>query len=341
MIKLFSNFPRQVAIHDRKTVNSVEEMMSLINKYNGLSRIWVSLYNYAGPVMNTNDIELTHGWFDFDSIKALDNVILFHDWCLQNHYRHIIFFSGKGFHFYILFKNHENLKNSKIALYNFHNKIASTLGFTIGEHENKFEDSKYDLDVTGIGDVARVVTFPHTYNIKRKRYCISVSEEDLRLGYEWIKQKALKPHVGEYYWYGRFLYDISQHDGQTSPQAELLQISSELQKKIDNEDFLKTLPVCVANMLTMRPKCGYGNRWKVIIYMRDFGLHQKQIEEILKKYFKLEEYKHCVFEEKMVERLFRRIGSQSDFSFPSCENLRNQGLCPSKNNCDKSKVLYR
>lgn len=272
-----------------------------------------------------------------DGERAIESVKNLHAWCMANHYKHIFFFSGGGFHIYILFKNYEKLNEPKIALNNFHKHVMKTLNFSCGDpHEGSF-----DIDVAGVGDVARVVTFPGTYNFKRKRYCIGVNEEDLEKGIEWIREKAKQQHLGEYYWYGKNLYDIKQHDTNEKMEIQLLEVSPEIKEKIKTDELLKDLPLCVGNILMRRPKVGYLHRWKPIVYFRDYGIPEEAAVEILKKYMTPSEYRHCVLEEKMIKKLYKRIGMRVDISYPNCESIRLQGLCPFKYDCVKARMLYK
>ncbi len=325
MLELFNKFPREVAKPYRIQVNNLTDFLDFINKNNGRVRIFTSLYD-INPIESL--ISLNKLWFDFDSNNSLNNVIKLHNWCMSKNLKHIAFFSGGGFHFYILTKNYENLSSPQQTLYNCHRVIADENNLTIGEPD------KADIDFHTIGDIRRIVTIPNTYNLKRRKYCIPLIEEDLEKGIEHIKEKANKQHF-EYTYYGKELFDVKPYDRVIEHYSFPSPIISNIQVRIDGEEFFNKLPPCIRVWLSGDYVIWKRRGW-IIWFLRDKGIWRKEIGkampclynetvEILRKYLKSDEFKHCYEEEKQIDTLYK---TNQRNSFPKCVNIKGLGQCP-------------
>ena len=324
MLRLYQKFPRQLATPTRKVVSSQEEMLEIVNKYNKLKvcRIWVSIYNYFSKEQNVNTIDVDKVFLDFDNDKTMfTDVCVMHDFCLKNNYRHIMFFSGRGFHFYLMTKNYENLKNIKEAISNTQQYFVKTLNLT--------------PDPTCIGDYTQVAGFPNTLNTKRRRFCIPIDETDLANGYDFIREKALEQNF-KFRWYGWELYDISKHDGQINGEIELVKLTADQRRAIDKNKILKELPKCLSRVLT-KEHTGWRDRFLVVCYLRDTGYMRSEVIELLRDFLSSRDFKHCTQEERQVDYLFRR----QEILFPNCDSLRHEGYCLFKQNCSESRRLYK
>lgn len=322
MLRLYNKFPRQIALPTRRQVNNKEEMLHYVNKYNQITRIWVSVYNYIAQEQDKDLLDVDKIFFDLDDEKTMfADICVLHDYCLKNNLRHIMFFSGRGFHFYLMTKNYDQLQNKKQALTNAHHFFVKALNVKIDEHI--------------IGDIARVATFPNTWNGKRRRFCIPIDEVDLANGYDFIREKALGQQFN-YRWYGWELYDISRHDSETNGDFELVQLTPEQKRRINENKVLRELPPCLSRVLT-KEHVGWRDRFLVICYLRDKGYMKPEVLEILSKFLSTRDFRHCIQEERQVDVLFRR----QEYMFPNCENLRLEGYCLSKRNCSASQRLYK
>ena len=154
---LYNYFPRQISLPYRKNVDR-EEFFSLINRLNGKSRIFASVYNYTGNFeVDRSFLNLDKIFFDFDGEDAYKNFVYLVTMLLDEDLKFICTFSGAGFHVYLFTTGYMGLKNNKGCLYNAH---------------KHFIKKGIEIDEKIVGDVARVATVPNTYNTRRRRFCI-------------------------------------------------------------------------------------------------------------------------------------------------------------------------
>lgn len=331
MISLYNQFPREVAFPGRKTVYSLNEFLNEINKYNGIKPVYASVYCFPRVTNHKPDYEsaiLDKVFFDFDGASAYHDACVLHEHLSSNNYKHIFVFSGRGYHIYLKTKGHESLKSKKGTLLETHNHFERLLEITIDEKIK--------------GDLARVSRVLNSWNTKGERYCIFISDEDLNKGEEWIKEKAKKQQleIKQIPWFGKNLYDLSQHDnGSYTSNLELLEIDEEMKRKINSDDLLKELPKCVSSIMT-REKFGWKGRYMVIVYLHEYGYTRSEIIEVLKKYMKPKEFDHMINSEKQVDYLIRQLRNNR-LQFSSCSSIRQQGGCPFKWDCSKSRMLYK
>lgn len=332
MLFLFNIFPRQIGSTDgRRIVSDVREFLDVVNRYNGKKRLFVSVYNYTSPE-HYDDIVLDKIFFDFDDEETMmDDVINLHKYCMKHNYKHIMFFSGKGFHFYILTKNGEKLFSPKECLYNAHLFFIKKLNINVDEKI--------------IGDIARMATIPNTFNLKRKRFCIPISEEDLEKGYDYIREKA-KSQNFKYIIYGKRLFDISKFDvenknnnffipGISSKSNFSNSILAKNMPEID-DSVVDCVPPCIKNLLLAGKEgkhIGWKERGYIICYFRDYeGLLLNEMVALLKKFLNARDFRHSVIEEKQPQYLYRDF-VRDRVIFPSCEKLKEEGVCKINNFC--------
>ena len=365
MLQLFDKFPRQILV-TRKRVETKADMLRKINKNNGFQRVFVSVYNYTGNnSFDDLNLDLDKIWFDLDSKQSLDNLMKFHNWCMEKNYKHIMFFSGKGFHIYILTKDYNKIDNKRSTLRNIHRHIAKTLGLSIGSSETS------DIDEHIIGDVARLVTVPGTFNTKRRRYCICVTEEDLKEGIDFIREKA-KKQINKYTYYGKNYLPINEYNVKSSEyEEEVMEVSDKLKKIIASDELLTNIPPCIKSWLHASKNrnkkklwdgwIGWKRRGWIFMWLRDLGLWRKEINEgmpamlsetigIAKKYFSENEFIHsCTknkapnieeFGEEQPQYLYRPYVRERN-GFPSCQTIKLNGDCPIKGLCKERKLFEK
>jgi len=343
---LYNRFPREMGTPSKFMVNNMEEVCEVLNKRdkngksvnNGRRRLFISLYEW-NP--DEKIISLDKIWFDFD-LPQCDGVIKMHKWCMKNNYKHIMFFSGKGFHVYILTKNYSGLNNPKRTLYNCHRFIAEKIGCSVGEGKT------FDIDWQTIGDVRRAVTIPGTYNTKRKRYAIGVTRHDLKKGYEYIKENARKQSLGSVV-YGTEYFDVSPFNCVMKEFSTPLEYDEGEFIKVNKNEVLLNLPPCLKAWLSMQWP-GWKRRGWIIMWLRDKGLWRKQLNEtmpamleetksLLKQYLEPQEYKHMI-EEDANQPWYLYFKNTSN-SFPTCENIKYFGECPMKGKgACKERILF-
>ena len=151
--EMYNTFPRQLGFPQRITVNSMTEMIHHINKNNGKLRVFASVYNYtANEDKDKQNLNLNSIFFDLDSKNCYDNIIKFHCYLMEKDIKHLILFSGAGFHVYVFTQGYEYIKNKKDTLFNVQHYLAKELNFTIGDSK------KADIDEHIVGDIARIAT---------------------------------------------------------------------------------------------------------------------------------------------------------------------------------------
>jgi len=310
---------------------NLDEFLELINRNAGYKRVFASVYNYTKETKEY--VQLDKLFFDFDSDSAIIDVQNVHHQLNKNNYKHIIFFSGNGFHIYVLCKNYQQIENKettlKATLKNAQKFILKSCGLQFGKQ----------VDSTCKGDIARIATMPNTWNTKRRRYCISISEEDIHKGYEHIKERAIHKRF-RYYYYGHKIFDISNFIEKGMEEIEAPEITEIEKCRILSDDLLKELPKCIQKILAETEKKGNRKRFLTIIYLREKGFTKGEVCEILKKYLSPTEAKHCISEEHQVNDLFTTLSRRRIF-FPNCKVLKEEGICPLKSFCKKGEEIYR
>lgn len=329
---LYGRFPRQVAIPYRINVKNKEEFYKFINQHNGKRRIFTTLYNYANGSQKEK-IMVDKVWFDLDSGNSFENLKKLHTWAKEKNYKHLMVFSGGGFHFYLLTKDYKDLENPKFALRSAQQTIAAEVGLTIGRPD------KADIDEHIIGDIARVVTVVNTFNVKRRRYCIPLTEEDIEKGADFIRQKAAK-QVLDLHWYGKKLFSMKEFDG--APQlGKIEELDMETQNRISRDTDLKKLPPCIAAKF-LDDYISFRERFHIYSWMRDLGYTVDEVKQFVKKYWShidggptarnLADY---IIKNRQIESVFIR----DDILAASCETLRYEGMCV-KRVCKWKDKLY-
>ena len=279
--------------------------------------------------MLINNIIIDKIWLDLDSEKSFENIKKLHVWCRKNNYKHLLIFSGLGFHFYI-FTNKNVLKNPKIALKSAQIEIAKQNNLTIGEPKT------HDIDEHIIGDIARVCSIPNTFNCRRKRYCIPITEEDLEKGLEFIREKA-KKRVLKFKIYGTKLFDISRFDVDVkNDYYELAELDEEIEIEINKDKLLKNLPPLIAQLL-LKKTPGWRDRFIIISYLRDSGYLLQETIQILKHFLTPEKFRHCFSVEHQPQYLYKRF----DLIFPTNNKLLSEGYELTKKDVRLFNNLYK
>jgi len=323
---LYSSFPRQIAYPYRKTVDE-DEFFKTINRLNGKVRIFSSVYNFtAKPVFDKINLDLDKIFFDFDGDNALENTkfLAFH--MKKMDLKHLIFFSGGGFHVYLFTTGYNCLKNKKACLTNVHKYFIT--------------EYKVDVDKAVVGDIARVATIPNTWNTKRQRYCIPITMNDLPMGYEHISKLAKKQRF-DFEPCGSKLFDVSSFDGTEDYGYAEVTVSEEIKEQINADEILSKLPPCLATMLANAnsgTRVGWRGRFLLLVYLRDRGTLYGNACDIINAYLKntkggVVESHHCLRDEQQARRIYERDESM----FPSCEQLKREGICTTGSFCSFAK----
>jgi len=336
---LFNEFPREVAFPSRKVVFSKEEWLREVNCNNGRKRVFTSLYN--SQTNGESSIHIDKIWFDLDSENSLDNVKKMHSYCLEKDLRHVTVFSGGGFHFYVFTSNGMNLNSPSIALFNSQQFLCKEMELSIGDPH------KSAVDFHIIGDVRRIVTVPNTYNLRRGKYCIPVSKDDLDKGLEHIEDLADSQNFN-YFVYGKKLFNVKEFDRDMKEFHKKLEVEFDVDlTEIDPEfEFFQRLPLCIKVWLREK-HVGWRRRGWIIMFLRNFGIWRRQINkplpatynEVLKifqKYLGEKEFKHCTSTKDGYQIRYLYFENTKN-QWPNCETIKSLGQCPIDGICSEVK----
>ena len=203
----------------RKYFDSEGDALRDINRYKSYSNVYHSIYwfreteekfdyltgkthlgpNYETAVIDRVVLDLDaftktktkDKEFEYYTNKALEDMRTLEKWSEEKDLLRQYRFSGGGFYF-----------------------IFSTVGHALKLRDfelNLRNELDIDIDVSTIGDSARMMRVTNSYNFKenRKCFCIPLKQEEIYLEYEDIKKLAIKPRYRKRYIYGSKSHDFS------------------------------------------------------------------------------------------------------------------------------------
>lgn len=327
---MYDKFPRQIAFPMRKLVYNKKEFLKYINRLNGKMNLGTNVYDYQIILYNNGKEEVDYSsaivdklFFDVDGPESYNDMIKLHKYCVTNNYKHIIAFSGQGFHIYIFIKPTTFLY-PKSALLQAHKFLIIKLNL-------KSVDNQHLSDLTRMGRIF------NTYNIRRKMFCITLTKQNIKeLDYEGICELAKKQKETNDVVMNQWMFDISRFDTKphTHMKIEENKYKLDSDKVIINED---KFPPCIRKMLleAKHKRLHWNKRGQLIIFLRDKGYLLDECLTILKHYLSDDEYNHCVKEDKDLFYLYKA----HNLLFKSCDVLMQEEICPGK--CKMyDKVLY-
>ena len=290
--------------------NDNDYMNFYINLYNGKAHIYESLYSFEDKVDRDNVI-VDKIFLDFDAKgNFFNDARTISKYLYQNDIRFCIRFSGRGFHIFVSLDDTE-LSNPSAAMRNYVQKLH--------------EDNNTTSDFAVVGDLRRLRRVLHTINVKSHLYCIPLSYYDLQnKTYQEIKEMAKMDRGITDIYYGRTLLNISEFDKEIRQEADLsLRYGGKLE--VDIKSNYK--PPCIREFLS-NPDLGYEGRRDVIIFLRDMGYFEEEVNSILEECLSPEKFHHCMEDEQQVARLF---GRDDMIIMRGCAKLKSLGLCPDIN----------
>jgi hypothetical protein len=326
----FDDFPREIGIPSRiGIVNNMQEFVEKVNLYNGKATVFVSLYSFdqingKGNRGVYGSARVKQIYFDVDEPRNLDAIRKLHNYCLEKDYLHTIVFSGGGFHLYLGVEYPNNLDNKKGAIFNAQIFVVDECGLKVGVNGGS------DIDRHIIGNLAQLVRVPGTYNLKRKRFCISVSNEDLNTTLEEIKEKAKTQNSGLHI-YGHRYFDLNPFDSEPKIKTDFEIKVEDSKINVENLD-ISRFPPCIQKLAKER-FIKHFSRYVLISFLKELGLSYSDVVKFLESCLAPSVFYHCVRSEKQPYFIFRR----SDLSFPNCDTLKEAGLCADEK-CEGAKL---
>lgn len=324
---MFSEFPRKLGFPEQTTVNSIEKMLRMIDAANGYTNIYVSVFSDSQKIFGNLDkiafdIDDCDGKCDKckkekrrkcsigdldikpDSYNTFDNVIKLHEYFLEKrNIKHVIGFSGGGYHVYAKVDGRP-LKNPNQALKNCAKNIV------------KETNIKADCSVF---EIARIMRFPGTYNIKRQLWFVWVTEEDLQKGDKWIREKAEIQHIEPAFIWGERKIDLTTFDSEPTVELETIEIPEGI--TLEN---IK-VPPCIQKALDDGYP-GYHERYLIILYLKEKGVSFSKTIKILEQNLSVEKFIHCCQEERQPIYIY----NNNNLFFPQCKTLAKEGFCVGK-----------
>jgi len=175
-MKFYTNFPRQIGKYRNKIVNSEEELIQYVNRWNGKRELFTSVYAY-GDIHNPdiderfNTAIIDRVYWDLDPLddthrSIVERLLMLSSALSDDNVPHIIKASGTGFGVYALTDNFPVSPDKK----------KTTIKVIQEYYDNKA--GKINGDRTSYGDIARISRIPGTLNMKYRnglrRYCVFV-----------------------------------------------------------------------------------------------------------------------------------------------------------------------
>ncbi len=282
----------------RRVITSKREEIKFINKYNGMKKIFRTVYNFEsmnGVKPDYNSAIITKLFFDFDTEDCWNEANRLHQFLMKEDIKHHLIMSGKGYHIFVMTKSYKPI-NSKDCIYNAQHHFIDKL------------DLKCDRQV--IGDNARLHRIPNTYNVKAKRFCIPITKEQFMSGDAIIKAASQHQNFITNISVGDRLFDIEKFDYKSERFSDPI---------FDNENFESSLNADYMNdcddfikRLLLKKELGWHERYLIILYFKERGFTRQEVLEIIRENLTERKFKHCVFEERQLQYLFER----DDLMFP-------------------------
>ena len=300
---LYPTYPRNVGNPLQFPVNSFEELLDFIKQCKSKKRAFAALYD------KTRFIDKI--WVDLDR-APYEQATKLHAYLQKHDYKHLIVLSGEGYHFYII-TTKEQLKSPKMALKNCHNWLE------------KEADIVIDRQVKG--DIGRVATIPTTFNLKRGRYAIFVSQKMLDAGHATIKQQALVDPVGEIEFFGSkpislVIFDQEWDDSFADIGDSPYPID---QETLEKSVVLQKMPPCIQRMASTMSEGGssFRERFFVLHYLFKKGFDKEQATALFKEILPERKFFHVTQEENQIEKVWNERYKY----FISCKLIKDFEYC--------------
>ena len=318
---LYNRFPRQFGTPARVDIKSMSELCQKAQSYCGTTRCFVSVYDYTyqnkTPIIDKSflDLDPSEPSFYEDALKVSDFMESEDD-------KHIILFSGGGFHIYTKGTTAGNNKNSLLGYQRYIKEKTHT-----------------PIDTSSFGDVARIAGLAYTFNFKRGRYILPLTRKILDSGLENIQNYCLKNNQMDYDIVGKKAVDFDSYLSFIPTYAtEKIEFDAEAVKNM-KDSLLNALPPCVQAKL-VKKELNHDERYFVISCMLEKHWTDEMIKTVLKKYLSDEKYHHCILPP---ERLYngkkcegqlqyiRKKFANPEWTFSSCNKIMEKGWCVAPN----------
>lgn len=337
---MFNDFPRKMGFPEQVTVYDRNHMLRLVNGGNGHVNIYTSVFSDSQKIFGNLDKVV----FDIDdcsgscdecneskkrkcsigaigctpsTFNSFDSVMMLHEHFMKEGIKHVIGFSGGGYHVYASVLS-VPLRNPNPALKNYTFKLTKALNI------------KCD---TSVFEIARIMRFPGTYNVKRRKWFVWCTEEDILKGDEHIRYKAERQQIEPPYTWGARKLNLQEYDN-----ANLDAIGN-FQRTLDADaagikiEHINVAP-CIQALL-QDPFMNYKDRYHCYLYFKEKGLTMGTTIKIMQDALSPEKFLHSVNDEHQPQHIWKNSG----LFFPKCRRLEQEGYCV-KQNCEQKDSIY-
>ena len=305
---LYNFFPREVS-RKRKLIYTWQEFIDYIKRNNGYSQMLsTSLYGYKKVVDGTpiyNSAVIDKLLFDFDETPEYDPLIEARKFDEKNHtVKRIRIMSGGGIHIITRVKIATELKWPSMAIKGLRDHLAAGI----------MKDNAVG------GYTAQHVRIINTFNAKRQRWCIPLTNDQFwDMTWEEIKELAKKPQP----------FDRYMITGWEVPDY-IIDFDMEPIPEVDINVDLADIPVTEADLdkecMKIKPDAGNIDRFILISSLVEKAFSKKAITDYLEKILSPAKFQHSMYVEDQVTKIFD--GNMVCFG---CDRIKEMGKC--KNNC--------
>ena len=288
-----------------KKVSSEEELIKLVNIYNGIVPCYSSLYWYEVVSIDEFNNEIRKSYIDkifFDIDEDLESAKKLVKYLLDKDLKFQLYHSGRGWHFYIECTdgNASNLRIAQLSI---------------------LHESKANADMHCVGDLARISRIPNTWNHKSNSYCIPIKIEELGIEEDSVQR------IGQKFIYGNKILNLSSY---TEDKFE--SIKPEIIQNMHINTKIVLLP-CIRNIVSkINPT--QIERYCLVVYLSNAirngkdlrGFDKYTISEEIMKFFD-ENCQHWMdYNRRISKYQIENIIPKSNI-ITGCKFLKSKGIC--------------
>ena len=197
--QVYGGMPREFARPQRQVVDSTDELVALVDQYNGLSDCFVSAHAFAGGKTSYDEVVINKSVFDFDGEWGA--LVRAHEYLEERDVAHFVVFSGSdgSGHLYVLVKptRHQqsleyfqrNVLIDRIGL-----RSCKSCGNEVDRRDNSVVapwhcpvcddlrtrgDTRLAVDSNLVGDITTMIRIPNTWNPGAERFCVPLRPEEV------------------------------------------------------------------------------------------------------------------------------------------------------------------
>lgn len=348
---LFRHFPREVDMNTRKVVKNREGLQKFINAMNGKENITTTVYGFRELKPNGTRAEyitavIPHFVVDMDRNRAEEKLGMTEDeagdrcsqeaWrlsmhLLENKIKHAIWFTGGGFHIWVMLDKEYALPP----------KEANELLFSGRTLINKWVR---DMDLVTLDPVVsfrpdRHIRIPNSFNFKRNLWTIPLFPGSLGDKWSFYEQMAQEPKPGFYLVGEKGLeIEIVKRDPNNHfavPYSDVQFNAEDIQIEMERIQNIPVLPCLAAGACEKGSNPTHQHRTYLMMYLMDFfrnfarppARSQVSNKEVVNKthaFIKTLEW--ADYNPTITQKMLSH-GANRFYQTPTCSTFFREGLC--------------